>query len=117
MRAFKTWPALIFLLPLPVWARLHLPFVLGLTIGGSSGISGLPLAALLRDMPMYVLGTAANGVLVFAIVAASMAMAVRREGWPGLRRPSPETLALCGIGSIAMILVIACLRPGFSRAT
>lgn len=115
MRALKTWPALIFLLPLPVWARLHLPFVLGLTIGGSSGISGLPLAALLRDMPMYVLGTTANGVLVFAIVAASMAMAIRRDGWPRLRRPSPETaLGLCGIGSIAMILVIACLRPGFS---
>jgi len=114
LRALKTWPALIFLVPMLVWSRIHLPFVLGLTIGGSSGINGLPLSAL-RDIPMFVLGTSANGVLVFVIVLASLAMTVARKGWPRLRRPTPEmTLALCGLVSIAVILVIAFIRPGFS---
>lgn len=114
LRALKTWPALIFLVPMLAWSRIHLPFVLGLTIGGSSGINGLPLSAL-RDIPMFVLGTSANGVLVFVTVLASLAMTVARKGWPRLRRPTPETtLALCGLVSIAVILVIAFIRPGFS---
>lgn len=114
LRALRTWPALILLIPMLVWSRLHLPFVLGLTIGGSSGINGLPLSAL-RDIPMFVLGTSANGVLVAMIVLASLGMTVRRDGWPRLQKPSPEmTLALCGLASIAAILLIAFIRPGFS---
>jgi hypothetical protein len=114
LRALRTWPALLLLTPMLGWSWFHLPVVLAFTVGGSSGIAGLPLSAL-RDIPEFIFGQEMNGALVLAIVLGSLALELARSRLPRWRAPSPEVmLALCGVASIALILVIAFIRPGFA---
>jgi hypothetical protein len=113
-RAVRTWPALVFLMPMLVWSWFHLPAVLAFTVGGSGGIDGLPWTAVL-DLPEMVLGTGFGGTVVLAVVAISLGLAGARRGWRGRGRPSPEAvLALCAVGSIALSLILAFVRPGFA---
>lgn len=112
-RAIKTWPALVFFAPLLAWSWFHLPVVLGFTIGGSSGFDGLPLSAIL-DIPAMLLGVGVTGTVVLAAVAASLALEWKRGGWRRGLTMSPElVLALCGLASIAVILLLGFVRPGF----
>lgn len=113
-RAIGTWPALAFLAPVLGWSWFHLPAVLAFTIGGSSGIDGLPLSALL-EVPAMLLGVGVSGTVVLAAVAASLLLEWQRAGWRGLTPASPELiLALCGAASVAAILSLGFVRPGFA---
>lgn len=113
-RAVRTWPALIFLLPALAWSWFHLPAVLAFTVGGSTGIDGLPWTAVL-DVPEMLLGTGFGGAVVLVVIAISLVLTGARGGWRGAGRPSPEAvLALCAIGSIALSLILAFVRPGFA---
>lgn len=112
-RAARLWPALFFLMPMLTWAWFHLPFVLGLTIGGSSGIDGMPLSDLFR-VPAMLMGVGFTATVVLAVVAGSVAWTTasgRRPAWP---LSAELVLALCGLASILAILVIAFVRPGFA---
>lgn len=116
-RAIRTWPALLLLAPLLAWSWFHLPLVLGFTIGGSSGIDGLPLSAVL-DIPAILFGVGFTGGVVLAAVAVSLSLELKRDGWQGSWRGRaamrPELiLALCGVASVAVILLLGFVRPGF----
>lgn len=114
LRAVRTWPALVFLLPMLAWSWFHLPAVLAFTVGGGSGIDGLPWSAAL-DIPKMLFGAGFGGAVILAVVAISFIPAEVRRGWRSLRRPSPEAvLALCAVGSVALSLILAFVRPGFA---
>lgn len=113
LRALKTWPALVCLIPLLAWSWFHLPVVLGFTIGGSSGIDGLPPSAIL-EIPAMLLGIGVAGTVVLATVAGSLVLEWKRGGWRCIATTSPErVLALCVLASVAVTLLIGFVRPGF----
>ncbi len=113
-RAIRTWPALLFMAPMLAWSWFHLPAVLAFTVGGSSGISGLPLSAVL-DIPAMLFGVGLNGAIVMAMVIGSLGFVWLRGGLRLSTPPTPErALALCGAASVAVILVMAFVKPGFS---
>lgn len=113
-RAVRTWPALIFAIPMLVWSWFHLPFVLGLTIGGSSGIDGMPLSSIFR-IPTMLMGVGFGATVILVTVAGSLLWAGWRNGSWSWRPISPDQLlGLCGLVSVAVILLLAFVRPGFA---
>lgn len=114
LRAVRTWPALLFFAPMLAWTWLHLPRVLAFTIGGSSGIAGLPLSAV-GEVPAMLLGVGVSATIILLVIAASLLVAWHRRGWRIGPRASPErVLAWCGVASIVVTLLLAFVRPGFA---
>lgn len=112
-RAIRTWPALLFLIPVLIWSRFHLPMVLAFTVGNSSGVAGLPLSDLVK-VPSFILGVGLNGALLFVVVLGSLAIEWKRERSDRPQAMTPERgLALCGLASVAIIIVLAFVRPNF----
>lgn len=100
------WPAALLLLPAAGWAYFHLPMVLGLTGGGVSG-GGYALSVL-ATVPESLFGIPLLGVILAGAVAVS---ARHRER---LRMTPETTLAACGVISVACVIALACVRPGFA---
>ncbi len=118
LRAIRTWPSLAFLVPMLAWSVFHLPYVMAFAYGQSTGISGLPLSAVL-DIPAFVFGNGLNGTLIFAIVLGSLAIGLARDDWrqriwERIWANPDRAVAFCGIASIAAMLAMGFVRPGFA---
>ncbi|RYE54336.1 MAG: hypothetical protein EOP18_07635, partial [Rhizobiaceae bacterium] len=114
-RAIRTWPAFLLLIPLLVWSRFHLPMVLDFTVGNSSGMAGLPLSDVVK-IPSFILGVGLNGALLFVVVLGSLVIAWKRQPKDRPSDITPErALALCGLASVAIVIVLAFVRPNFGQ--
>lgn len=113
MRAVATWPAALLLLPVFIWARYHLPMVLGITMPADSAYEGMPLSAV-ANIPAMILGILFNGTVILATVIVSSLVFWRSSRRPGRELTPEQVLAACGIVSIALILLFGFLRPGFA---
>lgn len=109
--ALATWPALWPMLPVAAWTAVHLSFLLMLMGAHGDAYHALPLAALV-SIPAVLVGLPLHGTLVLGTIAASGVLLWRRGArW----QATPEALlALSGLLAVAVVLVLAFLRPGFA---
>lgn len=111
--AIATWPALIALVPMVAWVVLHAPLLIAFSRAHDAAYSGLPIAAI-AQIPAFLFGVPLHGALVIAVVLAATYLR-RREARFTLATLDPATLAaLASALSIALMLVLAFLRPGFA---
>jgi len=110
--ALATWPALLALVPAVAWMAVHLPMVLD--FARLSEGSFVPLGA--RDLsiaPMMLFGSAVHGLLILAIIGATLAM--RRDDLRVARLRAPEPLlAASGVLAFLCLLALAFFRPSFA---
>ncbi|GGA57648.1 hypothetical protein [Sphingomonas psychrolutea] len=108
--AVATWPALLAFVPVAAWIALHVGFLMTLAAVHGQAYAPLPLSQV-ATIPALLFGLPFHGTLVLGTIAASSFFARRRLAVP----MTPEALlALSGVIALAVVLLLAFVRPGFA---
>lgn len=115
-RAVRTWPALAPLVPMALWARYHLPFVLDFATSDANWYRLLQPDALWL-IPLLLTGMGWPGVLLLAGMAAQVATDAR-AAWAGKARwpySAGETAAAAsGLAALLALLAAGFFAPTFT---
>ncbi|SFR80050.1 hypothetical protein [Sphingomonas jatrophae] len=106
--AWRCWPALLVFVPMLAWMAWHLPTLRMFTAPGGNWYPPTRLADLATMLPAAALGLPA---LAYALAAAIMVSLLRA---PRVFMRTDVQVALTGAAALALIAMLALLRPSFS---
>lgn len=114
MRAIRTWPAALLLIPCIVWMSIHVPVVLSYATSGQTWYTILDFRAVV-NLPRLVLSNPLLQLAPVAFAVTGLAALSSKELAAKLGWQRAEALAaVSGLTAIMIVFAIGCLSPSFS---
>jgi hypothetical protein len=112
--AWRCWPALLAFGPVAGWMAWHLPTLLSFAAPSNNWYSAASPTELLAIVPAAMFGLPALGQALLAAVALTSLWCVLPGGPRIVAERRDIQVALTGVGALALLVVLALVRPSFS---